>query len=69
MNNTEKLTYNFCAGVHNLGLVSDAKRLLRNFVDDGEGVVYIHNPDGSCFKLQPGFDIIGITGLGIEKEG
>ena len=68
MTNTEKLTFNFCAGMHNLGMVAEAKKLLKNFVADGEGLVYIYNPDGTWLKLKPGFDIVAVDGLGITKE-
>ena len=68
MTTTEKLTFNFCAGMHNLGLVSEARTLLKNFVGDGEGLVYIHNPDGSWLKLQPGFDIVAVDRLGIQED-
>lgn len=68
MTTTEKLSINTIIGLHNLGLVSDAKKLLKSFVGDGEGLVYIHNPDGTWLKLQPGFEITAVDGLGITKE-
>ena len=68
MTDQEKITFNLCVGIHNLGLVSEGKQLLRSFVGDGEGLVYIYNPDGTYLKLQKGFDIVAVDGLGIEKE-
>lgn len=65
---SEKLAFNLCAGLHNLGLAAEAKKLLQSFVDDGEGIVYIYNKDGSYIKLEPGFDIVAVDGLGIIKE-
>lgn len=68
MNTAEKLSINTVIGLHNLGLVSEAKQLLRSFVGDGEGLVYIYNPDGTWLKLQPGFEITAVDGLGVIKE-
>lgn len=68
MSNTEKFTFNLCAGIHNLGMVSEAKKLLQGFVNEGEGIVYIYNKDGSWIKLEPGFEIVAVDGLGITKE-
>ena len=68
MDNTEKFTFNLCAGIHNLGMVSEAKNLLKSFVAEGDGLVYIYNPDGSWLKFQPGFDIVAVDGLGIQEE-
>jgi hypothetical protein len=49
-------------------MVSEAKKLLQGFVNEGEGIVYIYNKDGSWIKLEPGFDIVAVDGLGIIKE-
>jgi len=65
--NVNRLKYNFCAGIHNLGLVADAEKLVNNFLDD-DSVVYARNPDGSFLKLQKGVEFIAATGLGIEED-
>lgn len=65
----DELMFNLCAGIHNLNLVSEAKRLINNFIDDGDGVVYVVNPDGSYLKLQKGVDFVGINGLGLLNKG
>lgn len=65
----DTLTFNLCAGIHNLGLVSNAKNLINNFIGDGDGVIYAINPDGTYLKLQKGVDLIAIDGLGtVEKD-
>lgn len=64
----DKLAFNLCAGLHNLGLISDAERLIRNFIGDGEGIIYAVNPDGTYLKLQKGVDLVAIDGLEIIKE-
>lgn len=64
----DKLTFNLCVGLHNLALVADAKKLINNFIGDGEGIVYAVNPDGTWLKLQKGVDLVAIDGLGIVKE-
>lgn len=56
----EKLSFNTFIGMHNLSLVSQAKKLLQNFIADGDGSVFIYNKDGSKIKLEPGFDIVAI---------
>ena len=62
-----KLGFNFCAAIHNLGLTADAEKLINNFIDDGSGVVYAVNPDGITLKLQKGVRLVAINGLGIIK--
>ena len=64
-----KVEFNMLVGIHNLGLIDQAERLVNNFLDEDD-FVYVCNPDGSCFKLQPGVKFIAATGLGlsIEKE-
>ena len=64
----DKLSFNFCAGIHNLGLTAEAEKLINNFIDDGEGIIYAVNPDGTYLKLQKGVNLVAITGLGIVKE-
>lgn len=56
----DKFTFNLCAGIHNLGLVEDAQRLINNFLRDGEGIVYVVNPDGTTMELQKGVKFIGV---------
>ena len=64
----DKLAFNLCAAIHNLGLTADAEKLINNFIGDGEGVVYAVNPDGTHLKLQKGVNLVAIDGLGIVKE-
>ena len=64
----DKLVFNFCAGIHNLGLTADAEKLINNFIGDGSGVVYAVNPDGTTLELQKGVRLVAIDGLGIVAE-
>ena len=64
----DELTYNLCAGLYNLSLVDNAKKLINNFIGDGEGIVYAVNSDGTHLKLQKGVDLVAINGLGIEED-
>lgn len=64
----DPLQFNISAGLHNLGLISEALKLIKNFIGNGEGVVYAVNPDGTYLKLQKGVDLLAIEGLGIIKE-
>jgi hypothetical protein len=59
--------FNVLAGIHNLGLIDKAERLVNNFLDNDD-FVYVQNPDGSYLKLQQGVKFIAVTGLGIEIE-
>lgn len=68
MDNTDKLTFNFFAGMHNLSLVAEAEKLINSFIGKGDGIVYAVNPDGTYLKLQKGVYFTAIDGLGIEKE-
>lgn len=60
----DKLAFNFFEAMHNLGLTAEAKKLINNFIGDGEGIVYAVNPDGTYLKLQKGVDLVAIDGLG-----
>lgn len=40
--------------MHNLYLIADAEKLINNFIRNGEGVVYVTNPDGTSFELKKG---------------
>lgn len=62
-----KFEWNLCAGIHNLGLIAKAEQLVNNFLDNDD-FVYVQNPDGSCFKLQPGVKFIAATGLGFVVD-
>ena len=53
----DNLEFNFCAAMHNLGLVSEARKLINNFINDGEGFIYAINPDGTYLKLQKGVNL------------
>ena len=64
----DKLAFNLCAAIHNLGLTADAEKLINNFIGDGSGVVYAVNPDGTTLKLRKGVHLVAIDGLGIVKE-
>lgn len=57
----DKLTFNFCAAMHNLGLTAKAEKLINNFIDDGKSVVYAVNPDGTYLKLQKGVSLVAIN--------
>lgn len=65
---TEKLTFNDFVGMHNLSLASEAKKLLTNFIGNGEGLVYIYNKDGSWLKLKPGFDIVAVDMIRSQED-
>lgn len=64
----DKLAFNLCAAIHNLGLAADAEELINNFIGDDNGVIYAINPDGTTLKLQKGVRLLAIDGLGIVKE-
>ena len=40
-------------------LISDAEKLINNFLSETDGVVYVINADGSTFTLEPGCTLLG----------
>lgn len=63
----DKLAFNLCAAIHNLGLTAEAEKLINNFIGDGR-IVYAVNPDGTTLKLQKGVSLVAIDVLEIVKE-
>lgn len=60
--------FNIIVGMHNLGLISQALKLIKNFIGNGEGTVYAVNPDGTYLKLQKGVDLIAVEELGRNNK-
>lgn len=62
--------FNFTLGaaLHNHALIEKAERLINNFIRDGQGSVYIKQPDGTCVKIQEGAELISISGFTIEED-
>lgn len=63
----DKLGFNICVGLHNCSMITEAKKLINNFIE-GEGFVYAVNPDGSYLPLQAGVDLVAVTGLGVTVD-
>ena len=59
----DRVDYNLFVGLHNLNMVSNAEKLLNEFLDDYDNgdFIYVYNPDGSYLKLQKGFKFIACT--------
>lgn len=60
--------YTLSAALHNHALVEKAQDLINNFIGDDDGIVYVQNPDGTCFKLQKGVKLISVSGFSIQRE-
>lgn len=52
-------------GLHNEALFRNAEKTIKSFVETGK--VWIKNPDGSTFVLQPGFQMSYISHLESEE--
>ena len=68
-----KLNCNIFAGIRNLSLVTQAEKLINDFIRNGEGVVYVTNPDGTSFELKKGAKFTALeyseTPIEMDSEG
>lgn len=49
------------ASRQNASLISEAEKLINGFFDKTGEVVYVINPDGSTFTLEPGCMLLNAT--------
>lgn len=56
------------ATLHNLALVSKAERIINDFLDGDQNIIYVINPNGDTFKLQAGCTLLTAEGFQIKYE-